>query len=219
MGIGSLNSANRALVTTTGIITDEYGNPLKRVKITSAETNKISFSDKKGIYSITSLDREVLIFTKKGFQDHEISTGTYRTTRDVFLYSEIPAQLIVGKIAPKPIEVCEIITGDIIQTIQDEPKIEESDSKRIKITGSVSDAHGIPLSGVKVIIQGTTSGTITDIEGNYSLQTDAHQILSFSYVGYITQEITVSNISNNMDIRLEESDEVLGGMIIVDRID
>jgi len=63
------------------------------------------------------------------------------------------------------------------------------------ITGKVTDAaEGIPLPGVNVVIKGTTDGTITDFDGNYSIEVpDENTILVFSFVGYKTQEILVGN--------------------------
>ncbi|WP_343328609.1 TonB-dependent receptor [Polaribacter staleyi] len=60
------------------------------------------------------------------------------------------------------------------------------------ITGTVSDESG-PIPGVSVQVKGSTKGTVTDFDGNYSLSTkDANVILIFSYIGYKTQEVVVS---------------------------
>ena len=61
-----------------------------------------------------------------------------------------------------------------------------------RITGTVSDESG-PIPGVSVQVKGSTKGTVTDFDGNYSLSTkDANVILIFSYIGYKTQEVVVS---------------------------
>ncbi|WP_047244899.1 SusC/RagA family TonB-linked outer membrane protein [Maribacter thermophilus] len=61
------------------------------------------------------------------------------------------------------------------------------------IRGTVSDELG-PLAGVTIIVKGTTKGTTTDFDGNYSLEVDdADAVLVFSYIGYATQEIPVKN--------------------------
>ena len=64
------------------------------------------------------------------------------------------------------------------------------------ITGKVSNSEGTSLPGVNVVIKGTTTGTTTDINGNYSLNASQGDILVFSYVGMINQEITVGSSSN-----------------------
>ncbi|NUO03248.1 MAG: TonB-dependent receptor plug domain-containing protein, partial [Saprospiraceae bacterium] len=56
-------------------------------------------------------------------------------------------------------------------------------------TGTVSDSDGNPMIGVSVYEKGTTRGTVTDVNGSYSLECSADAILVFSYVGYATQEI------------------------------
>jgi hypothetical protein len=215
IGIGSLNNLNRALVTTTGTITNENGIPVKGVKIASAETSKTAFSDKKGNYSITTLDGELLVFSKKDFQTHELRTGIFEVTRNVTLFSEIPIHIIVGKIASVEPVIEEEIQGDIVEEEICENTSEEKNSAAINITGTVSDDSGLKLPGVNVIIKGTDIAAETDFDGNYSIETEANQILTFRYIGFETQEITVSNISNKIDIQLEEDAMILGGEVII----
>lgn len=61
------------------------------------------------------------------------------------------------------------------------------------VSGKVTDyLTGEPLPGVNIIIQGTTTGTVTDMDGNYSLQVPGSEsILSFSFIGYETEDVTV----------------------------
>ncbi len=67
-------------------------------------------------------------------------------------------------------------------------------SQQIKISGQVLDENGIGVPGVNIIIKGTTTGTTTDMDGNYAISVpDVNTILKFSYVGYLTQEITVGD--------------------------
>lgn len=66
------------------------------------------------------------------------------------------------------------------------------------VKGAVSAYDGEKLIGVSVVIKGTTQGTVTNVEGEYSLRIDdpENTVLVFSYVGYITEEIAVNNQSN-----------------------
>jgi len=57
-------------------------------------------------------------------------------------------------------------------------------SAQVRVTGKVADNKGIPLIGVNVIVKGTSQGTITDVDGNYSINTSASAQLKFNYVGY-----------------------------------
>ena len=62
------------------------------------------------------------------------------------------------------------------------------------VTGKVVDAENFPLIGVSVIELNTTNGTVTDIDGKYSLNVSSEDaIVTFSYLGYSTQEIIASN--------------------------
>ncbi len=63
------------------------------------------------------------------------------------------------------------------------------------IKGTVVDATGEPLIGVNVSVKGTTIGIITDIDGNYTLEVPSKSTIVFSYIGYQTQEVAVSNQS------------------------
>jgi len=65
-----------------------------------------------------------------------------------------------------------------------------------KITGRVADANtGEPLPGVNVVIEGTNSGTVTDLDGKFSISVPDDAILAFSFVGYITERIPVEGKS------------------------
>ncbi len=85
---------------------------------------------------------------------------------------------------------------------------QESRKKKISgqeqlIQGQVLSAEdGTPIPGVNIIVNGTTQGTVTDVNGNYQLPSvSAEQKLTFSFIGYLTQEILVTN-QNKIDIKL-----------------
>jgi len=67
--------------------------------------------------------------------------------------------------------------------------------QELKITGKVTDAStGEPLVGVSIVVEGTTSGTITDINGNYSIPVPGlNTTLVFSFIGYTTQHVVLNN--------------------------
>jgi len=79
------------------------------------------------------------------------------------------------------------------------------------ISGTVTDESG-PLPGVSVIIKGTTSGTETDFDGNYTIKANAGDVLQFSFVGMTTQEKTVG-VSNTINVVLQ-ADNVLEEVVI-----
>ena len=83
------------------------------------------------------------------------------------------------------------------------------------ITGTITDANGEPLPGVNVIIKGTSQGTTTDFDGNYSINiTSFPKTLVFSYVGFKSQELSLNSASQNASIVLQE-DNALDEVILV----
>lgn len=81
-----------------------------------------------------------------------------------------------------------------------------------QIRGSVSDESGEPVIGASIQIKGTGQGTITDIDGNFSLSAPSNATLVFSYVGMRTQELPVSS---NMNVILQTDAEILDEIVVV----
>ena len=83
------------------------------------------------------------------------------------------------------------------------------------ITGTVTDQGGEPLIGATVFAKGTTIGTVTDVDGTYSLQVSAEvTTLVFSYTGYSPKEVALG-ASNVVDVSLEESVTQLSEIVVV----
>ena len=70
------------------------------------------------------------------------------------------------------------------------------------VSGIVSDENGLPLIGTTVLIVGSSSGTTTDFDGKYAIKAKTGDVLSYSYVGYSTQNITIG-ASNTIDTSLQ----------------
>jgi TonB-linked SusC/RagA family outer membrane protein len=81
------------------------------------------------------------------------------------------------------------------------------------VTGTVKDVQGEPILGVNVIVRGTTNGTITDMDGNYSLEIGTNDVLVFSYIGYVPQTLTVSG--NVLNVVLNEDSQNLSEIVVV----
>ncbi len=79
--------------------------------------------------------------------------------------------------------------------------------ENITVTGNVKDDSGATLPGVSILVKGTSNGTITDIDGNYSLSVPAQATLVFSYIGYLTQEVAVNN---QTVINIDLKEDVVG---------
>lgn len=84
----------------------------------------------------------------------------------------------------------------------------------VTITGKVQDITNDALIGATVLVKGTTNGTITDYDGNYKLTCSRGDILSFSYLGYISKEIKIST-QTEVNIVLEEDSRVLDDIIVI----
>jgi len=82
-----------------------------------------------------------------------------------------------------------------------------------KVTGIVKDANGETLLGVNVVVKGTTNGTITDLNGKYSLDVEANSILIYSYIGYISQSLPVTG--NVMNVVMKEDSQKLEEVVVV----
>lgn len=84
-----------------------------------------------------------------------------------------------------------------------------------QVTGKVTDQNNNALPGINILVKGTTTGTITDVEGNYSLDLPSQDAtVVFSAVGYISQEFTVSG-SQVIDVVLEEDITDLGEIVVI----
>ncbi|WP_245949393.1 SusC/RagA family TonB-linked outer membrane protein [Echinicola strongylocentroti] len=85
----------------------------------------------------------------------------------------------------------------------------------VKITGKVvSDTDGMPIPGVTVRIEGTTRGTVTNVDGEYTIDVNEGETLVFSFVGFVEQTITVGS-QNTIDISLEEDLQSLDEVVVV----
>ena len=86
---------------------------------------------------------------------------------------------------------------------------------QITITGVVSETNGETLPGVSVAIKGTYVGSVTDINGKYTVNVpNAEAVLVFSFVGYLTQEVTVGNL-REINITMQESASQLQEVVVI----
>ena len=81
------------------------------------------------------------------------------------------------------------------------------------ISGTVSDQDGLPLPGVNIVVKGTSNGTQTDFDGNYSINASSGEILVFSYVGLTSQEVAVGS-SSTVNVTMQEDLESLSEVVV-----
>ncbi|HMM02336.1 TonB-dependent receptor [Dysgonomonas sp.] len=81
------------------------------------------------------------------------------------------------------------------------------------VKGTVKDRTGNPLIGVSVTIKGTTTGTITDIDGKYSINAAANQTINFSYIGF--KPISMLANQTEIDVIMEEDSQIMDEIVVV----
>ncbi|MDE6181118.1 MAG: carboxypeptidase-like regulatory domain-containing protein, partial [Phocaeicola sp.] len=89
-----------------------------------------------------------------------------------------------------------------------------SPERKSHVTGTIVDATGEPVIGANVVVKGTANGTITDIDGNFSLEVPEGSVLLVSYIGYANQEVKVGK-QTKLSIALREDSEALDEVVVV----
>jgi len=81
------------------------------------------------------------------------------------------------------------------------------------VKGRVTDLQGEPLIGASVMVKGTSAGTVTDIDGSYSVSADKGNTLIFKYMGYLTKELKVTGSA--VDVKMEENVNDLNEVVVM----
>ena len=84
----------------------------------------------------------------------------------------------------------------------------------VTVKGKVNDEQGQGLPGVSILVKGTSAGTVTDIEGNYTVNAPGTATLVFSFIGYITQEIPLGN-KTSLDVKMASDTKALDEVVVV----
>lgn len=91
---------------------------------------------------------------------------------------------------------------------------QEKNKPTKKVKGTILDAAGIPVIGANIMVKGTAQGTITDLNGQFSLDVPAGTTLQISYIGMANQEVKVGN-QTNLSITMKEDSEMLDELVVV----
>lgn len=97
---------------------------------------------------------------------------------------------------------------------QEDAELELLDDQKKRITGTVTDGQGAPLPGVSVVIEGTTNGTATSIDGEFSIEVDPADKLVFSFIGLISQTIPIGT-NTTVNVQLQANTEELDDVVVV----
>ncbi|QRR00453.1 SusC/RagA family TonB-linked outer membrane protein [Dyadobacter sandarakinus] len=115
--------------------------------------------------------------------------------------------------------LAQLVPGPVLARTEFPPYLTEpfqNPADRI-VKGKVTDEKGAALPGVSVILKGSSTGTVTDPEGSYSLNLpdNATNILVFSFVGYLTQEVTAAANQTTADVQLAVDNKALEEVVVV----
>ena len=106
------------------------------------------------------------------------------------------------------------IKGKIILIVPNDSNPTIINQTEIKVTGNVSDDNGQPLPGVTVVVKGTTVGTITDLNGNFSIATAGNASLEFSFIGMDPQTIEIDG-RTSINITMQETTVDVDEVVVV----
>ncbi|MGV8092935.1 MAG: TonB-dependent receptor [Mangrovibacterium sp.] len=96
-----------------------------------------------------------------------------------------------------------------------EKKQPDASQMGIPVQGKVTDDQGEPLPGVSIVVDGTTNGTITDFTGSFAIHVkDEGSVLRISYIGYVTQRVTVGK-NRVIGVKLSENNEFINEVIVI----
>lgn len=109
--------------------------------------------------------------------------------------------------------VYKIIDKQIILTTNKAANAQQQQNPEIQITGNVKDETGEPLIGVNIVRQGTASGAISNISGDFSLKARVGDVLVFSYTGYTTLNVVIKD-SKPLDVVMAEDRQVLDEVVV-----
>ncbi|NDV58966.1 VWA domain-containing protein [Bacteroides sp. 519] len=88
-------------------------------------------------------------------------------------------------------------------------------AQKITVTGIVSDASdGNPMPGLNIVEMGTSNGVLTDVDGKYTITVSKGATLSFSYIGYVTQNINVKN-ATTLNVKMQQESQELDEIVII----
>lgn len=94
------------------------------------------------------------------------------------------------------------------------PLASEAEQATDVVKGKVLDVMGEPIPGASVVLKGTKSGTVTDIDGNFSISVSGNGVLVVSYIGYETQEIAFK-AGSTLSITIKEDSQLLEDVVVV----
>jgi TonB-linked SusC/RagA family outer membrane protein len=93
-------------------------------------------------------------------------------------------------------------------------QVAQGQQQEVTIRGMVLDDEGEPIIGANIVVPGTTIGTVTDVDGNYTINIPRGSSLRFSFIGYVDQVFVITN-QTSLNVRLIEDSELLDELVVV----
>lgn len=189
-------------------------NSYSQSKTVSAELKNITLKE---AFSVLEKNSDYLFLfmdnTEMGLSNHvdnSFSNSTINEIMDMLLkntdltYSIVNRQVTISRKA----ESTETTDTDDVNAVR------EVQQARKTVTGTVRDSNGETIIGANIVEVGTTNGTITDIDGNFSLNVPNNATLQVTYIGYLSQSINTSGQST-FNITLQEDSQALEEVVVV----
>ncbi|MEO1012466.1 MAG: TonB-dependent receptor [Bacteroidota bacterium] len=82
------------------------------------------------------------------------------------------------------------------------------------VSGTITDENGVGVPGANIVVQGTTTGVVTDFDGNFQIQASPTDVLAVSYLGYATQNVTVGD-QTSINVQLEPDTSQLDEVVVI----
>ena len=208
--------------------------PERKLQLKTTRAMKLTcallFSATMGVFAAGNAQTMRVNIQANNVSTSKILSEIERQTDYLFVYNENEVDLdritSVNAVNETTAEVLSAVFAgtDIVYAIEGENIMlmrKTSDSDRTNstqqaktITGTITDKLGNPIIGANVVVKGTTNGTITNMDGYFSLTANKGSILQISYIGFLTQEITIGD-SNTLSIVLKEDSETLDEVVVV----
>lgn len=125
-----------------------------------------------------------------------------------------PVSAVLNKIFANTNISYKLMGKNISLVINQDGNLEVKQQKVKTITGVVLDQSGLPIIGANIVEKGTTNGTITDMDGRYSLSVTEGSILQVTYIGYYSQDVKVG-VEQTLKIVMKEDTKALDEVIVV----
>lgn len=157
---------------------------------------------------------------KEFFKNLEAQTSFSVVYRDIIL-SENPDVVVSASNRPLKDILSQVlekhglsykVSNKTIVIVKAEAPVKQQKAK--KISGVITDETGFPVAGANIVVKGTTNGTISDMDGNFSLEAAPGELLEISYIGFLPMEVKVDG-KNTFDILMKEDALGLDEVVVV----